>query len=93
MTSDLVTQCPLQKIGNDIQKTNKSISFNRIVSKNGSTKKQISGKQQTKSCAVDVNFWYKTCTGYESLHETQITGCSTKYYMIGFQVLVNVLIT
>lgn len=52
----------------------------------------MSGKQQTKSCAVDVNFWCKTCTGYESLHVTQITGCSTKYYMIGFQVLVNVLI-
>lgn len=92
MTSDLVTQCPLDKIGNDIQKKNKSISFNRIVSKNGSTKKQISGKQQTKSCAVDVNFWCKTCTGYESLHVPQITGCSTKYNMIRFQVLVHVLI-
>lgn len=67
--------------------------FNRIVSKNVPLKWQFLEKQQTKSWAVDVNFWCKSCTGYKSLHVTQITGCSTKYYMIGFQVLVHVLIT
>lgn len=88
MTSDLVTQCPLRKISNDIPK--KIHKFNRIVSENGSTEYQFSEKQQTKSCAVDINFWCKTCTGYYMYLKLLDVKFSI---MISFKVPVHVLIT